>query len=146
MTAADIVADVRTAIACLVDVDDPAVTRVAHALDMWLRGTDFEVSLGLVPGWRQHAQHKSRRAALQALVALFPQMNDEALGRRIVTGVKRASVHRARPGGEAGFCHDLARAGFDLADRTCRAHIAEIRGRCKAVISHADEPPSTKQE
>jgi hypothetical protein len=122
MTADDTAAAVRTAIACLADADNPAATRVAQALDMWLRGTDFEVSLGLLPRWRSHMRLTSRHRALADLVKMHPDMAQRALADYIIQGVERvqACADGVRPAGADGLLVDLVRAGGSIGERQWR--------------------------
>jgi hypothetical protein len=132
------VASFRRAVELLAELDDPAATRTAAALSRWLAGEDFDSATNLPPGWRHHVQQKDLDATLQALVALFPNLAYAALARRIVAGLKRAgSARGARPDGERGLYHDLAHAGFDTTESTCRRRLAEIAGKRNAVLRQA---------
>lgn len=136
--AVSIVVDVRAAIQTLTDADSPAATRLAEALDTWRRGTDFEMALGLAPGWRRHLQQAARDAALKALLAVHPDMDDSAFADRIADGIKAADHSRGiRPDGEDGHYHDLAHAGCFLSARTWRLLIARARGKAAIVSATA---------
>jgi len=113
-----------------------AAVRMAEALAAWLRGADFELALGLSPGWRQSLRRSARDAALAALLAAHPELDDNALARRIAVGVARAArTHGARPDGEPGYFRDLARAGPQLTKRQWGRHITEMRSHCNVQMS-----------
>jgi hypothetical protein len=125
MTAAAIIADVRRSIEILVDADDPAATRVGLALEAWLRGTDLEASLGLMPGWRQYVRQKARAAALDGLLRMHPGVKDSALADLIIDGIERVDCTGIRPDGVSGYFQDLKRAGCTIGNRQWRRDIAE---------------------
>jgi hypothetical protein len=130
--AAAIAAAVRCSIDILVDSDDAAAVRVGLALDVWLRGTDFEASLGLLPGWRQHAEQKSRSTTLDALIRMHPGMKARKLADLILTGINGADCSAIRPDGLRGHFHDLKIAGCSIGDRQWRRDIAQAR----AALGH----------
>ena len=130
--AAAIIAQFRRAIALLAELDDPAATRIAAALDRWLAGEDLESAAGLAPGWRRSLQLAARDAALSALVARHPGKDAQALARQIVAGVRRAArVRGVRPDGEPGLYRDLFRAAdAELSERHWRRLIRGQRAAC----------------
>jgi len=141
--AAAILADFRRAIALLAEIDDRAATRTAEALAQWLAGEEFDSAAGLAPGWRRHVQQTARDVALRALVALHPDMDAQALARRIVAGIARAArIRGVRPDGEAGLFYDLARLEEQLRERSWRGAIAEIRGKHNPCGRHDAVRPS----
>lgn len=138
-----IVRAIRHSVELLNGINDGDAELTAQALARWLAGCeDFSLAANLVPGWRQHVRQKEIDAALLGLMKLHPNVDGAALARHAISGAKRANVDCPRPGDEAGLFFDLARTGFDEAERTCRGHISELRGGCNAGIGHVDEAPS----
>src|SRR5882724_7158788 len=151
MTATTIAADLRTAIACLVDADDPAATRVGQALEAWLRGTDLEESLGLMPGWRQHVRQKARDAALDGLLRMHPGVKDSALADLIIDGIERVDCTSSRPDSTSGYFWDLKHSGHTVGNRQWRRDIAQARrvglqGRGMSNPSCADIGPTEMEK
>jgi hypothetical protein len=126
---ADTAADVRHVVELLGAIDDPAATRVGHALHMWLRGTELEDSLGLVPGWRAHVRLTARDRALAGLVKMQTHMNISTLATWIVKDLERlaASTHAIRPDGTDGYLWDLVAVECSLGWRQWRRLIAQLR-------------------
>ena len=133
--AAPIVTDIRRAIELLVAADDPAATKTADALTRWLAGeASFDGAAGLSPGWRRGLQQATRDAALEALIRLNPELNDQALGQRIAYGIAGAK-DGIRPDGELGHYHDLARNDRDTAARTWRRLVGKLRGQLSDSVA-----------
>ncbi|MFZ1905220.1 MAG: hypothetical protein WAU56_07495 [Steroidobacteraceae bacterium] len=139
MTAAAIIADVRRAIALLVEFGDPAATRTAEALTRWLAGEDFDSAAGVAPGWRAEVERAARHAALSALAA---QGFD---ARAIARGIARASRTRIRPDGVDGVLWDLSRVGAQLSEGHLRRLLAQEREHCKGSNAQGAVQPSPAQ-
>jgi hypothetical protein len=127
--AAAIVADVRRVIAMLAEIDDPAATRIATAVDRWLGGESLDSALGLVPGWRRHQKLTARAAAVKALVTRFPDLDAATMAKRIVAGRYR----------------DLAQLRDDIGFDQWRRLIAEQREHCNNCNAHENAPPSAPE-
>jgi hypothetical protein len=144
---AAIAAELRRAIALLAELDDAAATHAAETIARCLAGEDFDSAAGFAPGWRRELQQAARDAALQALLALHPELDAQPLAQRIVARVERAARMRGiRPDGEAGHYHDLARAEVHRAARTWRGLIGEARGKPSIAIATTSSDLPLKPE
>jgi hypothetical protein len=142
-SAAAIVADVRRAIELLAERNDPAGTRIATALDRWIRGQAFDQALDLPTDWRVRVRIAARDAALRSLMTLHPELDDKALAEHIVAGVRRVTRIAARPDGEGGHFQDLAHLDLPGVSRLRRV-LAELRGYQGACNSHNQSSPSAR--
>lgn len=131
------IAAVRHARELLADCgDDPAATRVAQALDRWLKGEDLAEALDLPGDWRQRLRVGARDRALAELSRVHGDLDCSTLAERIVVGLSRAHAGRRRDG-SLGLIDDLAAAGCSLSARRLRQLIGDIRrGQQTACDGH----------
>jgi hypothetical protein len=124
-----IAAGMRRVAGLLAELDDPACLVAAEGITRWLLGQDFESAMGLYPGWRVAVRQRARETALQALCAMFPDLTDVTLARRIIAGMRADDGQGTRPDGPRGLFRDLRNAGADCSARTWREELRKAHGR-----------------
>jgi hypothetical protein len=133
--AATIVASVSRVAARLADTGDADDLLLSEALDRWFHGQTFDSSVGLGGGWRLQVQQQVRDRALLALVTLHPDLDDQALGRGIASGIAADDGLGIRPDATAGHFRDLLNAGCILSERTWRRLVSAARGQVQAGLA-----------
>src|SRR5258708_26312087 len=113
------------------------------ALDRWIRGEAFDQALDLPTDWRMRMRVAARDAALSAIEALHPALDDKSLAACIVDGVDRAR-RGTRPDGAAGYFHDLVLLDARLSPRHWRRLIAAARGQQDTGNGHDQPSPSAR--